>query len=514
MEKQGSIVSIAILSMMLAALLPPEVAAASTVGAWTQLAPTGTPPSPRDSQTTVYDANSNRMIIFSGNPNAVGLCTNQTWVLTNANGLGGTPQWILLNPGGIAPTGSNGHSAVYDAATNRMIAFAANGGCSSLGNDVFVLTNANGLGGTPTWIQLSPTGAPPSLRRYLDAQMVYDNVSNRLILFGGCQCISFGDSLNDLWVLTNANGLGGTPQWIQLIANGAASSPTARPSGATVYNPATNRMILFGGGRVDGGFFNDVWVLSNANGLGGSPSWTQPSPTGGPPSSRGSSGGVYDPGTNRLTIFGGTPTGKDYLNDVWVLANADGTGGTPTWTQLGQSPPLPPPRQTPMVNDPATGRMMFFGGRGNPQNNALTDLGDVWVFTPGGGLPSFYIFGVESNATLTTIQFNSASDILSFSVTGPHPSVGHIRVFLAKSLISNITQLQVSINGSPVAFSSVETSDAFIISFYVNLSTASITMTIPVVTQTPIPPLPFIVILLLSLFATLWKRRLRRSSLF
>jgi len=57
---------------------------------WTQLFPTGGPPAERHNQTTAFDPGSNRMIVFGGR-SISGTMFNDVWVLTHANGLGGTP---------------------------------------------------------------------------------------------------------------------------------------------------------------------------------------------------------------------------------------------------------------------------------------------------------------------------------------------------------------------------------------------------------------------------------------
>lgn len=71
------------------------------------------------------------------------------------------------------------------------------------------------------------------------------------------------------------------------------------------------------------------------------PTWTQLRPTGGPPSARAEHSGVYDPTSNRMIVFGGQ-AGFRFFNDVWILANANGLGGTPMWTQLNPTggPPV------------------------------------------------------------------------------------------------------------------------------------------------------------------------------
>ena len=58
-----------------------------------------------------------------------------------------------------------------------------------------------------TWTQLSPSGTPPVARGLHGSTGVYDSGNNRMIVFGGRD--GSGNNLNDVWVLTNANGLGG-----------------------------------------------------------------------------------------------------------------------------------------------------------------------------------------------------------------------------------------------------------------------------------------------------------------
>jgi len=79
-------------------------------------------------------------------------------------------------------------------------------------------------------------------------------------------------------------------------------------------------MIIFGGDTGTGAFnFNDTWMLSNANGLGGTPAWKQLNTTGGPPAARNSFAGAFDPMSHRMIIFGGY-SATSGLNDTWVLA--------------------------------------------------------------------------------------------------------------------------------------------------------------------------------------------------
>jgi hypothetical protein len=363
-----------------------SVVGQATAQTWNQLTPTDGPPPARGfhGMSTVYDPSTNRMIVFGGrlsnNNNS-----NDVWVLTKANGAGGTGQWINLIADGApgSPPSRSGHSAVYDATSNRMTIFGGcNGFCLPTLNDVWVLTNANGLGGTAAWIQLSTAGVPPSGRTRHTA--VYDPTTNRMIVFagqngGGFGCSTFGD----VWVLSNANGLGGTPTWTQLSPTGGPPPGQYAPS--AVYEPASNRMTVFGGS----GFVsatcqnsNAVWVLENANGVGGTPSWINLIAEGaaGSPVGRGFHSAVYDAASNRMTIFGGGD-GIQNLNDTWFLVNANGLGGSPSWNLLMPTGGPPAARSSHgAVFDAATKRMTIFGG-----NDATDFLNDTWVLTNANG---------------------------------------------------------------------------------------------------------------------------------
>src|SRR5207248_4677301 len=164
---------------------------------------------------------------------------------------------------------------------------------------------------------------------------VEDQAHDRMIFFGGENTFGVFGGLNDVWVLANAGGIGGAPTWAQISPSGAA--PSGRQAASAVYDPSGNRMIVFGGDPNRGFLFgatNDTWVLTNANGLGGAPAWSQLAPAGTAPSSRRDADAVYDPANNRMIVFGGSNTGQPQLNDTWVLENANGLGGTPQWVQL------------------------------------------------------------------------------------------------------------------------------------------------------------------------------------
>ena len=179
-------------------------------------------PLPRNFHSMVYDASTHRIVMFGGLSTDLTSsfpALNDLWRLYGSpTPLGGTGlNWNQVHPLGTPPAQRYGHSAVYDPTSNRMIVFGgAEGGSSPCENDVWVLTDANGSGGTPAWIQLNPAGSlPPD--RFVQGG-AYDPTSNTLMIYGGSDC--FSTTFSDFWVLSNANGVSGTPTWTQLLPSG------------------------------------------------------------------------------------------------------------------------------------------------------------------------------------------------------------------------------------------------------------------------------------------------------
>lgn len=285
---------------------------------WLPVNPSGTPPAARYGHTGVYDPTNSRMMIFAG-AQGVGTpapCQNDMWVLQNANALGGTPTWVQLSASGGPPTARYGHASVYDPSTNSMIVFGGSDCASGLFNDVWVLSNANGLGGTPVWTQLSPGGSAPSGREASSA--IYDTTNNVMVVYGGDQGSSA--TLGDVWVLFHANGIGGTPTWTQLFPTGTA--PSARTGQSAVYDSANNRMMVFGGVNSAGTVLADTWILTGANGQAGTPAWSLLTVTNG--TAKAYHSAVYNAATNEMTVFAGSIGIVPSDDHIFTLFKANG----------------------------------------------------------------------------------------------------------------------------------------------------------------------------------------------
>jgi len=87
-----------------------------------------------------------------------------------------------------------------------------------------------------------------------------------------------------------------------------------------------------------------------------------------------------------------------------------------------------------------------------------------------------YVFAVSSNSTVTSLAFNSQSNTLSFTVSGPSGTTGYVDIQIAKSLVPNIANLAVSFDGNNLVYTATSTSDSYLLHFTYNHSTHTVTV--------------------------------------
>jgi hypothetical protein len=339
-------------------------------------------PVPRYHSSAVYDASTDQMIVFGGQQSATGLF-NDVWseqqVIADGQLSQVTTKWVQIFPTGTAPLPRFGHSAIYDSVSNRMIVFGGAKSATVCMNEVWTLDDANSSIGAPTWLKLTARGAPPAVRANHSA--VYNATSNTLIVFGGMNC--GGGYLSDVWTLSNANGGGGTPIWTKLAPSGTGPAP--RENASAIYDPANNILTVYAG-DAGGNGFSDVWTLSNANGQGGTPQWQQLTPTGTAPAARTGQSAVYDAVNNRMIIFGGinSLTGTGFLGDTWILTSANGLGGTPAWVAPKITGTAPLRRFHSAFYSPTDNDMVVFGGESQISQSPADD--HVFILSSANGL--------------------------------------------------------------------------------------------------------------------------------
>jgi hypothetical protein len=331
-----------------AVLVTAAIPARAQDGAWSSLTSPPSTPGPLREYGAIFDRGNQRHLLFDGfNGNTSGLYIlfNDVWSLSVA----GTPTWTHMDIPGAVPGERHSPQWGYDAARNRILIFGGYGRHHpgdpyAYLDDIWQLS----LDGTPTWTELFPSGQAPSGR--LAGAAVFDPLRQRFVGFGG----TIGAPV-DTWALN----LQGNANWQHVPTNGA--TPNGGWGMTSVYDARADRMLIFGGSTNDGyyGSKNDVWELD----LHGNPKWNQVVTSGTPPPSRRSGAAIFDPVRNRMVIYAGfdaVPGSDLFLPDTWAL---DFNSSPPSWSQLAPTGTIPPGRDaTAATYDAIHDRMIIYGG--------------------------------------------------------------------------------------------------------------------------------------------------------
>jgi hypothetical protein len=194
----------------------------------------------------------------------------------------------------------------------------------------------------------------------------------------------------------------GLPHWTKLTT---VNAPSVRLGHTLVYDPATDKVLLFGGTTdsmiLPQSWFGDLWAYDAA-----SSTWTELHPAGAKPPARAFHSMVYDDTTGDFLLLGGVGDSMDWfsepMNDVWAyhpVANSweqlhpNGKGpssderilavydpvarkviasqldrlwaydpATNVWTSLRPKGQVPDKPIDTMMYEPLTGRILVFGG--------------------------------------------------------------------------------------------------------------------------------------------------------
>jgi hypothetical protein len=220
------------------------------------------------------------------------------------------------------------------------------------------------LSPAPVWRALAPTGTPPSARS--GAMAAYEPAHDRVIVFGG-------GTLNDLWALDL--GAGGDGVWQPLPT---PTQPPGRNLGLLRLDTQRDRMLLFGGfGFVEEPentieWQDDLWALD----LRDSPAWERLAPAGFTPLARDRANGAYDAFRDRLVLTCGA-IGSAPANDTWALAFAESRGaGAAERTLVGPVPEQSSLRALSLAARAVAGRLVFTVElpSGEPASLAIFDL--------------------------------------------------------------------------------------------------------------------------------------------
>jgi len=99
-----------------------------------------------------------------------------------------------------------------------------------------------------------------------------------------------------------------------------------------------------------------------------------------------------------------------------------------------------------------------------------------------------YVFSVESNSTVLGLAFNTTDWKLAFTVTGPDGTKGYVKAIIAKTLVANVADVRVYLNGDQLNYTSTSLDDSWLLHFtythsthgvIISLRTASVPLEIP-----------------------------------
>jgi hypothetical protein len=224
-----------------------------------------------------------------------------------------------------------------------------------------------------SWTKIT-TGLLNTPQARTDAAIAYDPASGRVVMFGGgCSLPLLSCNLNDTWTWNPA-----TKTWTQVQANTLlplGNQPGQR-TGARMALDSAGHLILFGGSNGSTSF-NDTWKF---NGTG----WTQLVANGsaGQPTARYDAGMARDSG-GTVVLFGGTD-GSSAFKDTWRWNGS-------VWTAVSVTGPSA--RSAPAVTacggtSCGASVLVLFGGAdgaGNPLGDSWGWSGSAWTLLSVGG---------------------------------------------------------------------------------------------------------------------------------
>jgi hypothetical protein len=116
-------------------------------------------------------------------------------------------------------------------------------------------------------------------------------------------------------------------------------------------------------------------------------------------------------------------------------------------------------------------------------NYAETSTEISFVVTPSGEQD---LISVASTSTISSFAFNSTSGQLFFNVSGPSGTTGHVYVYVPKSLIADVFDIQVFLDGNSLSYNAESTGDSWLVTFTYTHSTHEVAVNLNSTLPTPI----------------------------
>lgn len=275
--------------------------------------------------------------------------------------------WRELNPGSPKPSGRNrlNDQMLWVPSHEAFVVYGGRGECPLL-NDLWSYVPRQ-----KQWVELSEGGSANPLQR-TDHKAAALN--GRVYSFGGC---NGSRQTADLVRFDPGSGQ------VEVVQPGG-SHPPARSKHGLAAAPSDNRLYLYGGTGTEQGTLGEVWSYRESENK-----WAKHDVSGTQPPSRFDAAWVWDPDSERLLLFGGVDVGRGnskndrFVNDLWSFDPSENT-----WTQLqeNRSGSGPRPRKHQMgVWDEEEGRLLIYGGHAQRDDGSKINYKDLWAYDPASG---------------------------------------------------------------------------------------------------------------------------------
>jgi N-acetylneuraminic acid mutarotase len=201
---------------------------------WVQLTPSGTPPPARGGHAAVWDAAQRRLLVFGGFVSGDDNFLDDLWSYQAESNT-----WVQLTPSGTPPPARFWHAAVWDTAQRRLLVFGGrNWVCDEWTCvDIYFDDLWSYQAESNTWVQLTPSGTLPPARGGHAA--VWDAAQSHMLVVGGLFELShdgmyFKRYFDDLWSYQAESNT-----WMQLTPSGTPPSSTLTPTATATPTPTS-----------------------------------------------------------------------------------------------------------------------------------------------------------------------------------------------------------------------------------------------------------------------------------
>ena len=267
---------------------------------WKQLMESKLSPPTREDHVLIFDPVRNAIIMHGGED---GDTSNDIWELDLA-----TLQWHIKSDTSSPPM--ENHEAVYARSHFGAYFFGGRNKVKKSMNDLWFLNLDPNSDAYYTWKKIESEGSKiPDSRE--DFSMMFDEVENRLLIFGGWNRIA-KEFTTDTWEFRFDKN-----KWREIKHKSKAFYPPHRRHAGSAFDEKNRIWIIFGGQGI-GGPLNDTWGFDLAT-----DKWENLTP--GPPP-RIDHSLIYDPVSGEVFLFGGDraiPMDSRKLHDLWKLKLRD-----------------------------------------------------------------------------------------------------------------------------------------------------------------------------------------------